>query len=165
MIRPVSFDDAARIADIYNYYVTDTVVTFEEETVTAEDYVARIKTILDAGLPWLVSEIDGVVVGYAYAGTWRKRAAYRFTVESAVYLDHEKQGQGSGTRLYQALFDELKAKGIHSVMGVVALPNPVSQKLHEKFGFKKVAEYSQVGRKFDRWIDVGCWQLMLGDVE
>lgn len=161
MIRPVSLDDAPRIAEIYNYYVTDTVITFEEEIVSADEYVDRIKNVLSKGLPWIVAEVDGKLVGYAYATEWRTRVAYRFTVETAVYLDHQEVGNGSGSALYRALIEELKSRGFKTIMGLVALPNPVSQKLHEKFGFKKVGEYKQVGRKFDRWIDVGSWQLML----
>ena len=86
MIRPVSLNDAARIAEIYNYYVTDTIITFEEETVDGAEYESRIKALISKGLPWIVWESDGVVAGYAYAGPWRTRVAYRFTVESAVYL-------------------------------------------------------------------------------
>lgn len=161
MIRPVRLEDAPRIAEIYNYYVTDTVITFEEKIVSADEYVGRIESVLSKGLPWIVAEVDGEIVGYAYATEWRKRVAYRFTVESAVYLDHEKLGKGVGSALYEALFKELKTRGFKTVMGLVALPNPVSQKLHEKFGFKRTGEYKQVGWKFDQWIDVGSWQLML----
>ena len=161
MIRPVTTDDAARIAEIYDYYVTDTVVTFEEEVVSAEQYAARIQTIVGAGLPWLVWETDGQLVGYAYAMPWRTRAAYRFSAEAAVYLDHQWLGRGIGSQLYEALIGELRQRGYHSLMGVIALPNPESVKLHERFGFKKVGENAEVGRKFDRWIDVGTWQLML----
>ena len=163
MIRSVNLSDAPRIAEIYNYYVTETVITFEEKLVTAQDYVDRIAVVLADGLPWLVEEIDGKVVGYAYATKWRTRIAYRFTVESAVYVDHQALGNGTGSRLYAELFDKLRQSGIHSVMGLVALPNPESIKLHERFGFKKVGEHKEVGWKFERWIDVGTWQLMLGE--
>ena len=105
MIRPVTIDDAARIAEIYNHYVTDTIITFEEETVDAADYEARIKSLDSKGLPWIVWESDGVVAGYAYAGPWRTRIAYRFTVESAIYIAQDCVGKGIGKQLYGALFD------------------------------------------------------------
>ncbi len=164
MIRPVTIHDAARIAEIYNYYITDTIITFEEEVVDASEYVSRIEALIDRKFPWLVWESsDGVVAGYAYAGPWRTRVAYRFTAESAVYVDRDRQGKGIGTELYAALFDELRRRNFRSVMGLISLPNPASIRLHEQMGFKKVGEHSQVGWKFNRWIDVGAWQLMLAD--
>jgi L-amino acid N-acyltransferase YncA len=161
MIRPATSDDAARFAEIYNDYVTDTVITFEEEVVSVDEYAARIQAIVGSGLPWLVWESDGIVDGYAYAMPWRKRAAYRFTVESAIYIAKHQVGQGIGTQLYATLLNELQKGEYHSVMGLIALPNPASVKLHERFGFKKIGVSAEVGRKFDRWIDVGTWQLML----
>lgn len=161
MIRPVNIGDADRIAEIYNHYVTDTIITFEEETVDAAEYASRIESLAGRGLPWIVWESDGTVAGYAYAGPWRTRVAYRFTVESAIYIAREHVGKGIGVRLYSELFDLLRLQNIHTVMGLISLPNPQSVKLHERLGFKKVGEHSQVGWKFNRWIDVGVWQLML----
>lgn len=161
MIRNVTLADAQQIVEIYNHYVTETITTFEEEPATAEDFEKRIQAVLDAGKPWIVEEVDGNITGYAYAAQWRNRAAYRFTVESAVYVDHTKMENGTGTRLYAHLIDELKKLGMHSIMGVVSVPNEGSRKLHEKFGFKKIAQYKEAGWKFEQWIDVVCWQLML----
>ena len=163
MIRPATIHDAARIAEIYNYYVSDTIITFEEEAVDGAEFVTRIETLQGRELPWIVFESDGVVAGYAYAGPWRTRVAYRFTVESAIYVAQEELGKGIGTRLYADLFDELRRRKFRSVMGLISLPNPESITLHERFGFKKVGQHAQVGWKFDRWIDVGVWQLMLAD--
>ena len=161
MIRDVTNEDAATIAEIYNFYVTDTVITFEESTVDEKEMESRIVAILDAGLPWIVWEDAGSVVGYAYATPWRKRIAYRFTVETAIYLDKDGAGNGIGSKLYADLIEKLRKRNMHAVMGMITIPNPASIRLHEKLGFEKVAEYPQVGRKFDRWIDVGCWQLLL----
>jgi len=161
MIRPVEKKDAVRIAEIYNHYVTETLVTFEEEVVSASDIVSRIDSIESKGYPWIVFESNGVVVGYAYAGTWRSRAAFRHTVEVAVYLAHDATGHGSGSQLYGALLDRLREKKIRAVVGMVSLPNPASAKLHERFGFQKVGEFPQVGYKFGQWVDVGAWQLLL----
>lgn len=165
MIRPVLIDDAEQIAEIYNYYVTNSIITFEEETVSADEYVNRITDTISNGFPWLVWETDGAIAGYAYAGKWRQRIAYRFTVETAVYLDQGQLGNGIGSQLYAALLDELRKGDFRVVMGWVALPNEESVKLHERFGFKKVAHFPEVGWKFNRWIDVGGWQLMLNSDE
>lgn len=159
MIRPVKLSDSQAIADIYNPFITDTVVTFEYDPVSAEEIAVRIQKVLDLGFPYLVAEEDGKVVGYAYASQWRMRAAYRYTVESTVYLDPNHRGKGLGTTLYRALLTELKLKGIHVVIGGITLPNPASVALHEKLGFVKVAEHHEVGFKFDRWLDVGFWEL------
>jgi len=161
MIRPVQLSDADQIAEIYNYYVAETVITFEEDLLTGQQYQKRIKKVLDAGMPWLVAEIEGAIAGYAYAGQWRERAAYQFSVESAVYVSHQRRGLGTGATLYSALLDELEKLGMHCVLGGIALPNAASVRLHERLGFEKVAHHREVGRKFDQWIDVGFWQLQL----
>ncbi len=159
MIRPAVTDDAAAIADIYNIYVRDTVITFEEVEVTAAEMQQRIHKVQAAGLPWLVVEHEGQVLGYAYATPWKERSAYRYTVESSIYLAPQQQGRGWGTRLYSALFDLLQQHGVHVVIGGIALPNTASVALHEKLGMLQVAHFRETGFKFDRWIDVGCWQL------
>lgn len=158
MIRDAVPADAEAIARIYNPYVLDTTITFEERAVTPQEMAARMERIAAASLPWLVAERDRRVVGYAYAAPWHARAAYRFCVESTVYLDAAATGGGVGSALYAALFETLKASGVHAVIGCVALPNPASTALHEKFGMKKVGHFEQVGFKFGRWIDVGYWQ-------
>ena len=160
-IRPVTADDAAAIARIYNHYVTDTIVTFEEDQVTGDEIATRIRDIESASLPWFVAEQDGRVVGYAYAGRWKPRRGYRIAVEVTVYLDAASGGKGIGSALYSRLIDALKTAGIHTAMGGIALPNDASIKLHEKFGFKKVAHFKENGVKFGKLIDVAYWQLML----
>jgi phosphinothricin acetyltransferase len=109
-----------------------------------------------------VLEQGGRVLGFAYAGTFRSRSAYRYSVETTIYLDREAQGKGLGTRLYEALIDRLRATPAHLLIAIIALPNDRSVGLHEKLGFEKAGHLQQVGRKFDRWIDVGHWQLLLG---
>lgn len=156
-IRPATTADAAAIADIYNHYVTGTVVTFEEEPVSAFDMGGRIEVVLGASLPWLVAEEAGRILGYAYAGKWQARAAYRFSVEITVYLAPSELRRGLGSTLYRHLFPRLEARGIHAVVGGIALPNEGSVALHEKFGMRKAAHYPEVGFKFGRWVDVGYW--------
>ena len=160
-IRPASPADAADICAIYNHYVTSTTITFEEDAVAVPDMAQRIADVEAAGLPWLVAEADGKVVGYAYATKWRVRPAYRYSVESTVYIERTRVGQGVGRALYAALLEALRQRGLHLVIGGIALPNEGSIGLHEALGFRKVAHFAEVGMKFGRWIDVGYWQLNL----
>lgn len=160
-IRDAIADDARAIADIYNPFIADTTISFEEQLVTHAEMARRIADVREAGLPWLVIELDGAVLGYAYATKWRVRHAYRFSVESTVYLAPRAAGQGVGTLLYTALLERLRDAGCHLVIGGIALPNAASVALHEKLGFEKVAHFREVGFKFDRWLDVGYWQKTL----
>jgi phosphinothricin acetyltransferase len=160
-IRPATLQDAARICAIYNHYVTTTTISFEEDAVGEQEMAQRIADVGAAGLPWLVLEVDGALAGYAYATTWRVRPAYRYSVESSVYLDPAFAGRGFGRLLYAALLDILRARALHLVIGGIALPNDASIGLHEAMGFRKVAHFSEVGKKFGRWLDVGYWELGL----
>ena len=112
-------------------------------------------------LPWLVWEQDKSLKGFCYASKWKGRCAYRHSVESTVYLRADSMGRGIGSQLYRALLDELRRRKFHTVIGGIALPNDASVALHEKFEFEKVAQLREVGNKFDRWTDVGYWQLLL----
>jgi phosphinothricin acetyltransferase len=161
MIRVATESDAQAIADIYNYYIKNTVVTFEELPVSKNDILERIQKVTGSSLPWLVVEDGGAVIGYAYAGKWNVRSAYRHTVESTVYLSNSSVSKRSGTKLYKALFDTLRHKAIHVVISGITLPNPASVALHEKFGMKQVAHFPEVGFKFGKWLDVGHWQTEL----
>jgi L-amino acid N-acyltransferase YncA len=162
MIRPARPQDAHALCAIYNHYIANSVITFEEVSVGEAEFAARIAKVQSAGLPWLVAEDEGVVIGYAYASAWKERSAYRFSVESSVYLAHTHLGRGWGSQLYAALFIELRKTPVHVVIGGIALPNAESIALHEKFGMKRVAMFPEVGFKFGRWIDVGYWQIELG---
>lgn len=162
-IRPSSTADAARICAIYNHYVANTTISFEEAPVDEDDMARRIEDVQQAGLPWLVLTLDGKVVGYAYATQWRARPAYRHSVESSVYLDAELHGQGWGTALYRHLVDALRARGLRTLIAGIAQPNERSVALHERLGFRKVAHFSEVGFKFGRWVDVGYWQMSLSE--
>lgn len=160
-IRDAHQGDANAVVAIYNHFILNSSISFEESAVSAADMAQRIADVQAAGLPWLVLEVDGETLGYAYATKWRVRHAYRFSVESSVYLHHAKAGRGYGTALYRALLDQLRDKGYHLVIGGIAQPNPASVALHEKLGFEKVAHFKEVGFKFERWVDVGYWQLSL----
>jgi phosphinothricin acetyltransferase len=161
MLRPATTADAAAIAAIYNHYVLNTIVTFEEEAVTTPGMTSRIADTIAAELPWLVWVESGSVLGYAYASKWKSRCAYRYSVESTVYLDKDATGRGLGTQLYTALLTALQPRGIHGIVGGIALPNKASVALHEKLGFEKIGQFKEVGWKFEKWIDVGYWELIL----
>jgi L-amino acid N-acyltransferase YncA len=161
MIRTAISGDAPAIASIYNHYVEQTVVTFEEEPVSNTEVVRRIDHVQGQGLPWLVAESAGSVVGFAYAGYWHKRKAYQLSVETTVYLSPDVTAKGLGSKLYSQLLASLREQGIHVVIGVIALPNAASVALHEKFGFTKCGEFREVGFKFNQWVDVGYWQGFL----
>ncbi len=160
-LRPASASDAEALARIYNYYIQNTVITFEEEPVSAQTMTTRVADVQNASLPWLVAEIDGAVVGYAYASKWKVRSAYRYSVETTIYLEQGREGQGLGTRLYSELLRILRGQGIHAAIGGAALPNEASVALHEKLGFERVATFRQVGFKHQKWVDVAYWQILL----
>jgi phosphinothricin acetyltransferase len=157
-IRTASPADAAAVAAIYNWYVANTVITFEVDPVPPDEMARRIETVL-AAHDWLVLEDGDELLGYAYAGRYHARAAYGYTAESTIYLRHGLEGRGLGTTLYTELVRRSFARGYRSLIGGIALPNEPSVRLHEKLGFEKVSHLRRVGRKFERWIDVGHWQL------
>jgi phosphinothricin acetyltransferase len=159
-IRAATPVDAFAVCRIYNHFVATTVVSFEEAPVPVADMAARIGGLLPTH-PWYVGEHAGAMVGYAYAGPWRTRPAYRHAVESTVYVAPGRSGQGIGTALYGALLAELRRRAFHCAIGGIALPNPASVALHEKLGFAKVAHFREVGWKFGQRIDVGYWEFML----
>ena len=160
-IRGAVAADGVVLAHIYNHYILNSVVTFEEAIVSAADMTARVAEVSAARLPWLVAEGSGGVVGFAYASRWKGRCAYRYSVETTVYLEPSAAGQGLGTALYAALIARLKELGCHAMIGGIALPNAASVALHEKFGMRQVAHFAEVGFKFGRWVDVGYWQKVL----
>ena len=160
-IRPASPTDTEAIARIYNHYVLHTAISFEERAVSGAEMADRIADVLSSSLPWLVALQSGQIVGYAHAGQWKARRAYRYSVETSVYIDPAFTARRIGTQLYQALLPLLRDRSIHAVIGGIALPNAASVALHERLGFRKVAHFKEVGYKFGQWIDVGYWQTSL----
>ena len=156
-IRTANLEDAAAIAAIYNFYVESSHSTFETENVNESEMQRRVSEILE-NYPFLVGEENGEIIGYAYAARYKTRAAYRHSAEISVYIKNGIEGKGIGSILYENLFTELKAKPIHAIVAGIALPNEASIRLHEKFGFEKVAHFREVGFKQGRWIDVGYWE-------
>lgn len=157
-IRTATISDAAGMLEIYRPYVAETAISFEMEAPSLEEFQRRVSETLSK-FPWLVCETDGKITGYAYAGVFRSRPAYRWTVESTVYVQKGLQGQGVGSELYRTLLEMLEDQGIVNVVGGITLPNEASVALHERFGFVHVATIKDAGFKMGRWWDVGFWQL------
>lgn len=162
-VRDATVGDAAAIAAIYNHYIETSHSTFETVAVSADEMAGRVSAVNALTLPWLVTEANGDVVAFAYAGQWKTRQAYSYSVESTVYVAKGQERKGCGRALYQSLLQRLAARGIHLVIAGISLPNDSSIRLHEEFCFEFVGVFAEVGRKFDRWIDVGYWQLRLSN--
>ncbi len=157
MIRPARPEDAEEIASIYNHYVATTVITFDESPQPTTKFY---QNIVD-GNPYFVLEENGKITGFTYAVQWRPKNAYRFIYESTIYLIPGTTRKGSGTLLYNTLFEESRRRGLHSLIACIALPHDTSVNFHEKLGFKKVGHVQEAGFKFERWVDIGFWQLFL----
>ena len=161
MIRSANPADSPAVCAIYNYYVENTTHTFEEKTVSTGEMEDRIKTI-GAKFPYLVMEDgSGEITGFAYINTWKERSSYRFSVEISVYVRENRRGKGIGRKLMEELLKETKKANIHSVVAGIVLPNDESIALHEKFAFKKIGQFIEIGFKFDKWHDVGYWELII----
>jgi len=156
-IRRASELDAQRIAEIYNWYVLNTTVTFETEPVASNEMSERIKSKLE-GHDWIVGEWNHEIIGYAYYGSFRPRAAYQHTVESTVYLDQRSTRRGFGKRIYSALIQSANERGFRQLIGVIALPNAASLALHKALGFREMGTLQGVGHKFGRDVDVALCQ-------
>lgn len=164
MLRIAEARDASRIAEIYRPYVEETSITFEEEAPSAADMEGRIAKV-GASYPWLVAEEDGEVLGYAYASKHRERAAYRWSLETSIYIERESRGRGLGCALYGALIPILREMGIESLYGGITLPNPRSVAIHARFGFEPLCTFARVGFKRGAWHDVGWMALRLRGAE
>jgi len=149
--------DAQAFCEIYNWYISNTIVTFETEAIDPSEMRDRILEKLTLH-DWLVAEASGRIIGYAYYGIFRPRPAYTQTVESTIYLSEGAGGKGIGTALYSALVQSAAEKGFRELIGVIALPNAASVSLHAKLGFRAVGRLEGVGRKFGKYIDVALWQ-------
>jgi L-amino acid N-acyltransferase YncA len=160
LIRPAVESDLTAIAAIYDEEVRHGISTFATDPPGVDYWRPRLD-LTRPGDHLLVAVADDVVVGYVYSGDYRPRAAYGQTRETSVYLAGSARGQGIGRAMYDELLARLRADGMHLVVAVVALPNPGSQALHRACGFTRVGALSEVGRKFDTWIDTEIWQLRL----
>jgi phosphinothricin acetyltransferase len=156
-IAPASASDLGAINEIYNHYVETTAITFDVEP---KSMAWRREWFASFGgrHRLLVAREDGAIVGYAYSGTFRSRPAYEPSVETTVYVSPERTGRGIGSALYEALFRELEGEDVHRAYAGIALPNPASIRLHERFGFRRAGLFTEQGRKFGRYWDVAWYE-------
>jgi|SRR5438874_8963285 len=152
--------DAAACLEIYARYISDTAVSFEEQVPTGDEFAERMRTSMRTH-PWLVFDDDGEIAGFAYATAHRTRAAYRWATDVTVYVDPSRRRAGVGRRLYEALFERLRALGFHVACAGITLPNEASVSIHRALGFEPVGVYRRIGWKLGRWHDVSWWQLEL----
>jgi phosphinothricin acetyltransferase len=155
LIRLADEGDAAAIASIYRHYVEGSRISFEEAAPDAAEMARRMGNPIH---PWLVAEEDGRIVGFASTSPMRNRAAYRWSVETGLYLVPSAQGRGLGSRLLAAHLELLERQGFVTIVAGIALPNPASVALHEKLGFVLSGVERGVGYKLGQWVDVGRWQ-------
>ena len=168
-IRSATTADAARILDIYAYYVEHTAITFECEVPSLDEFAARIASTLKK-YPYLVIEDDDEVVGYAYAGTFKDRAPYDRSCELSIYLDHGSQGKGYGRALYEALERRLRDMGILNLYACIGSPieedeflTNNSEQFHAHLGFVRVGEFHKCGFKFGRWYNMIWMEKLIGE--
>lgn len=158
MIRPLHNNDIQKLLEIYNYYVVNSTATFDLEPLSLKTFEEKLQHIM-SDYPCIVFQEDNELLGFAYGSRFRPKPAYNFVVESTVYVKHGVHGKQVGTKLYAELLKRLRDMDLHTVLGVLTIPNEASIKLHEKFGFEQVADLKEVGLKFGKWHDVGIWQL------
>jgi phosphinothricin acetyltransferase len=163
LIRSGQAGDLEQLNNIYNHYVRETPITFDIEPITMAqrtewfghyDVVGRHRLF--------VAVSDDRVLGYTTSSPWHRRRAYETSVETSIYLAPDATGRGIGTTLYSRLFEELDGQDLHRAYGGVTIPNPVSIALHERFGFERVAYFTEQGRKFGRYWDVALYEKPLG---
>jgi len=162
-VRPASVSDIPAITRIYAHAVRHGTASFELEPPDEAEMTRRMRALLDAKYPYLVAEIDGAVMGYAYAGPYRTRPAYRYTVENSVYITPDAQRRGIGRALIDRLISESEARGYRLMIAVIGdSAQTPSIELHRAAGFKMVGAFEAVGYKFDRWLDSVLMQRPLG---
>lgn len=168
-IREAAVEDAARLLEIYAYYVEKTAITFEYDVPSLKEFRGRIAHIKER-YPYLVIERDGVIEGYAYAGVFKDRAAYDRSCEMTIYLDREAVGEGLGRKLYEALEEALKAQGILNLYACIGYPDEADEHLdynsaqfHEHLGYRTVGTFHQCGYKFGRWYSMIWMEKMIGE--
>jgi len=161
LVRPATVRDVDTIASIYAQVVRDTSASFEETPPTRVEILRRMAA--PPRLPWLVAEHRSRIAGYAYASRHRQRPAYRWSADCSIYLDPGHRFVGLGRLLYERLITELAELGYVSLFAAIALPNPVSVRLHEALGFEALGVFRRVGYKHGAWHDVEWWQRRLAD--
>jgi phosphinothricin acetyltransferase len=163
-IRPATEADLPFVTGIYDHAVRYGTATFELISPDLAETTRRFRALVDGGFPYLVAEVDGCVIGYAYAGPYRPRPAYRFTVENSVYLQPAIHRRGIGLQLMQRLIAECEQRGYRQMIAVIGdSANAGSIGVHTRCGFKMIGTHPDVGLKFGRWVDTVMMQLPLGN--
>ena len=163
-IRPATEADLASVTGIYDHAVRFGTATFELVPPDLNEMTQRFRALTDGGFPYLVAELDGLVIGYAYAGAYRARPAYRFTVENSIYLQPAIHRRGIGGLLLRRLIGECEARGYRQMIAVIGdSANAGSIGVHRACGFQMIGTHPDVGLKFGRWLDTVMMQLALGD--
>ena len=160
-IRKATLDDASAICNILNYYIENTVIAHKTESVSEIQSKQRISDIIDLEYLLFIGEIDGKIIGFCCTQPWNKGVVYETTAEESIFLDKDETGKGYGRQLLGHLLSHIDKTKIHILNATISLPNESSVRLHEKFGFRQVSQMKEIGRKFDQWLDIGCWQLIL----
>jgi L-amino acid N-acyltransferase YncA len=160
-VRPATPRDIPAITAIYAHYVATSVATFELTAPTEAEMLERFVRLANTGYPYLVTEDGGKVAGYAYAGPYRPRPAYRFTVEDTIYLAPEAAGRGLGTQLLGELIAQCQSQGHKQMIAIIGGATESSQRLHARLGFHEAGRLANVGYKFDRWLDTLLMQRAL----
>lgn len=162
LLRAALESDIPAITAIYAHHVKTGTASFETEAPDEAEMLKRMRDVAAKNLPYIVAETDGTVAGYAYAGPYRVRHAYRFTVENSIYMHPGRAGGGTGTMLLTAIIDECKKRGMKQMIAVIGdSGNKASIRLHEKCGFRHVGVLENVGFKFERWLDTVFMQRSL----
>ena len=161
-IRAAEEADAAAIAAIYAPYVQNTAISFEIEPPTTEIMAQRIARTLETH-PWLVADCNGQILAYTYSGNHRERPAYRWTVDTTIYVDTTAHHRGIGRTLYRVLLSMLRHQCFRSAFAEIVLPNEGSVRLHESLGFKPVGIHKDIGFKLGRWHNIGYWRMGLAE--
>ncbi len=163
LIRPSRDEDVAAFAAIYAASVATETASWEYDAPSVEEFAKRRANVIAQGFPYFAAEIDGTVVGYSYASSYRARIGYRFVAEDSVYVLKEMTGRGIGKKLLTTLVDECAARGFRQMIAVIGdSKNVGSIKLHEACGFERAALFKGIGYKFDRWLDSVQMQRALG---
>lgn len=159
-IRFADPTDAADLVAIYGFYVTESVISFEYDVPTVAEFASRIRTIQQQ-FPYLIAELDGRLVGYAYASQHNDRTAYQWSANTSVYIHPDSHRRGTARQLYTRLFELLCQQGYYNVFAGITLPNPKSEAFHQAMGFERIGTYQNSGYKLGAWHSVAWFQRLL----
>lgn len=162
IIRPIRIDDVKEVQEVYKPFVRNTPITFEYNVPSYKKFVKRVEKTLET-YPWIVAEIDGHIVGYAYAAKFKERMAFTWTAETYIYVAEMQNSQGVGTALYSALHDILKRQGFYNLYAMITSTAKRSIHFHEQMGYINLYTLEKCAWKFDNWYGMTCMEKKIGD--